>query len=333
MMKALRLFGFLFLVSFGTTIFIAQLATGPEETTPMRITVDSGESVRDIAQTLKEQGAIRSVTLFRLYLKSHGLDTGIRPGTFYIEPGMSFADIAKILDEGAGREMPITIPEGFTVAQIDALLAEKGLTEIGAVIDCAKHCDFSTFEFLPQNAGENPGGKLEGYLFPDTYFVNPVDFVPKFFLERMLGNFRTKVVEALAGDIESSGYSLQEEMTMASLIERETRTEEERPIVSGILWKRFDASQGLAVDATIRYALDKPTEALTKIDLQTDSPYNTRKYRGLPPSPIANSGLQSIQAALHPQDSEYWYYLHGNDGQIRYAKTNDEHNANKAKYL
>jgi len=174
---------------------------------------------------------------------------------------------------------------------------------------------------------------LEGYLFPDTYFVNPDEFVAKFFLERMLGTFRTRVVEVLESDIVSSGRSLEEIVTMASLIERETKTDEERPMVAGILWKRFDAKQGLDVDATVRYALQKPVEPLTKNDLENRSPYNTRRFAGLPPGPIANPGLKSTQAALHPTESRYWYYLHGSDGVIRYAETNEEHNANKVKYL
>ncbi len=120
---------------------------------------------------------------------------------------------------------------------------------------------------------------------------------------------------------------------MASLVEEETRTDDERAIVAGILWKRFDAGTGLGVDATVRYALDKPSSALTVSDLDTNSDYNTRKFRGLPPGAIASPSLESIKAALHPEASEYWYYLHGTDGQIRYAKTNEEHNENKYKYL
>ena len=104
-------------------------------------------------------------------------------------------------------------------------------------------------------------------------------------------------------------------------------------MVSGILWKRFDEGMGLGVDAAIRYILDKPTAVLTRVDLEVDSPYNLRKYRGLPPGPIANPGIRSIEAALRPQASDYYYYLHGTDGVIRYAVTNDEHNENKARYL
>lgn len=122
-------------------------------------------------------------------------------------------------------------------------------------------------------------------------------------------------------------------ITMASLIEEESRHDEERAIISGILWKRFDEGIGLYVDASNRYILDKPTAAITANDLNMDSPYNLRKYRGLPPGPIANPSIGSIRAALNPESSPYYYYLHGNDGRIHYAVTNDEHNVNRARYL
>ena len=176
-------------------------------------------------------------------------------------------------------------------------------------------------------------GRLEGYLFPDTYYVDPNEFVAKFFLERMLGTFRDRVMNGLNDDLVLSKRSLGDIIIMASLIEREAANDIERPVIAGILWKRFDAKQGLAVDATIRYVLGKETEPLTKKDLEIDSRYNTRKYAGLPPGPIASPGLASIRAALHPEESLYWYYLHGSGGLIHYAETNDAHNVNKAKYL
>ncbi len=337
-MKFLRFLAFLFLLSFGSTIFFVRILGSEESKLPMEIRVQSGMSVPEVAATLKEHGIITSALAFRFYLQMKGLDTGIRTGTFSIPEDASFSQIAAILATAGGQETSITIPEGYTVAQIDALLAENGFTEAGELIDCAASCDFVSFEFIADRegiAGSNRerARRLEGYLFPDTYFVNPDEFVTKFFLERMLGTFHDRIIEGLEQDLTESERSLEDIIIMASLIERETATDPERPVVSGILWKRLDAPMGLAVDATVRYILEKETEPLTKSDLEIDSPYNTRKYVGLPPGAIANPGLESIRAALHPEDSPYWYYLHGKDGMIRYAETNDEHNANKAKYL
>jgi len=332
-MKTARVLGFLFFVSLGFTILFARMAVPSTGDAHVRIQIGSGETVQDIAQTLKDHGLIRSATAFRLYLKSKGLDTGIRPGTFLVDRSMSFAEIAEMLTAGEGREAVVTIPEGYTIAEIDALLADMDLITGGDLLDCAKNCDFSSFDFLPSSVSSSSHGRLEGYLFPDTYFVDVADFVPQFFLERLLGTFRTKVINGLSSDLAVSERSLHDVVTMASLIERETRTGEERPMIAGILWKRFDSNRGLDTDATVRYILGKQTGSLTKEDLETDSPYNTRRYRGLPPGPIANPGLASIKAALRPQTSSYWYYLHGRNGEIHYAETNEEHNGNKAKYL
>lgn len=303
------------------------------------VKIAQGDSAQAIAEELADEGAIRSAWAFRHYVKSAGAAADLKAGSYALAKDLSVPDIVDILTgkKKTGGEVVVTVPEGYTVKDIDALLADKGLSQPGDVIDCAKTCDFSSFEFLPdaQTAATMAarGGRLEGYLFPDTYFAVPDGFVPKFFLERMLGTFRAKVVDGLKDDIAGSTRTLHEAVTMASLIEEETRGDDERAVVSGILWKRFDGGMGLGVDAAVRYIIGKPTAAITTADLNVDSPYNLRKYRGLPPGPIANPGLKSIEAALSPQPTDYLYYLHGTDGQIHYAKTNDEHNANRAKYL
>jgi UPF0755 protein len=305
-----------------------------DSTERISVTIPSGASSADIAEMLDEKHVIRSSSAFLRYARKNDKAASLQAGTFVLQPSMSVEDIVDALTSGVTQEQSVTIPEGYTVKDIDALLAEKGLITAGDITGCANTCDFSSFDFLPSGQGQaQRGGKLEGYLYPDTYFVDASDFVPKFFLERMLGTFRTKVVNGYADDVAASDRSLHEIVTMASLIEEETRHDSERAIVSGILWKRFDENAGLYVDASNRYILDKPTGTITASDLDLDSPYNLRKYRGLPPGPIANAGLESIKAALHPEASPYYYYLHGSDGQIHYAVTNDEHNANRAKYL
>ena len=296
--------------------------------------IEKGSSVKQIAATLDEEKVIRSPLAFELYVRSKGLDTKLQAGTFIMKQNQSVAEIAEALTKGIGEEGVITIPEGFTVKDIDAVLAEKGVIEAGELMACAKTCDFSSFDFLPQGATlADRGGKVEGYLYPDTYFIVVQEFVPKFFLERLLGTFDKKVLVPLEKDLAASDRSLHEIVTMASLIEEETRTDNERPTVAGILWKRYDAGSGLGVDATVRYILEKPTGAITVADLNTNSPYNLRKFRGLPPGPIASPSIAAIRAALHPKDSPYWYYLHGTDGQIHYAETNEEHNINKYNYI
>ncbi|MBU2259372.1 endolytic transglycosylase MltG, partial [Patescibacteria group bacterium] len=296
--------------------------------------IEAGMSVQDIAETLGDRNIIRSPRAFILYTKFHGKETALQAGKFVLRPSMSVSELVEVLQDGKAEEMIITIPEGFTVKQIDTLLAEKGVMEEGEIMGCLVECDFILFDFLPSGEGQaDRGGRLEGYLFPDTYYVDIEEFVPKFFLERMMTTFRRRVLETFPDKFVDAERSLHEIITMASLIEEEAITDEERHVIAGILWKRFDAGLGLGVDATVRYILNKPTGVITTADLNTNSPYNTRKFKGLPPGPIANPGEQSIRAALFPEESPYLYYLHGSDGQIHYAKTNEEHNLNKFEYI
>lgn len=323
-------------------------ALGPvdaESAAERAVTIAEGMSVGNIAELLEEEGIIRSSVAFHVFVRLRGAGKNLQAGHFVLNPAMSTADVVEILRTGKAREIAVTIPEGFSLSDIDVLLAQRGIAEREAILDCARHCDFSSFGFLPVGSARNRrpldsarglapyGGVLEGYLFPETYYVEPANFVPKFFLERLLGEFRHRVVDGLAQDFHGSKRSLHDIVTMASLIEKEAKTDDERPVIAGVLWKRLDANAGLDVDATIRYAVGKKAEPLTAEDLRVDSPYNTRRERGLPPGPIANPGMASIRAALHPQATEYWYYLHGRDGKVRYAVTNDEHNLNRAKYL
>jgi UPF0755 protein len=298
------------------------------------VKIEKGSSVSTIADMLQEKGIVRSAWAFKKYVKAQGVEADMKAGTVVLNRSMDVPAIVGAITKGEAGELVITIPEGYTVEDIDALLADKGLIKPGDAQKCAQTCDFSSFEFLPKPSElADRGGKLEGYLYPDTYFVTVEDFNVKFFLERLLTTFRHRVVEEYAGDLKSSKRSLHEAVTMASLIEEETRSDDERPTVSGILWKRFEEGMGLGVDAAVRYIVDKKTGALTASDLETDSPYNLRKFRGLPPGPIASPSIKSIEAALRPKESAYYYYLHGTDGRIHYATTNDEHNANKARYL
>lgn len=306
----------------------------PGSSAERMVKIAEGMSVAEIANLLEEEGIIRSSTTFHLFVRLRGASANLQAGNFLLSPGMGTAEVVEILRTGKVKEIAVTIPEGFTLKDIDALLAKKGLMESGTLLDCVRRCDFSSFTFLPSGKGAAPrGGRLEGYLFPDTYYIEPANFVPKFFLERLLGEFRKRVLENMSADLHQSTRSLHEIITMASLLEEEAKTDDERPVIAGILWKRFDVGTGLGVDAAVRYILGKSTGTLTASDLVLPSPYNLRKFRGLPPGPIASPGLASIRAALHPQQSDYWYYLHGKDGKVHYAVTNEEHNINKHKYL
>ncbi len=301
-------------------------------------TVQPGESIGIIAANLKDRGFIRSPWVFKTYARITGVAGKLQAGSFALSPSASSADIIVVLHSGKTQEFLVTIPEGYTVADIDALFVSKGLGKPGDIIECAFRCDFSSFDFLPAAPAQGGeafkiGSRLEGYLFPETYSVSPADYGPKFALERMLGTFRERIVVEYASDIAKSGHTIHETITMASLVEEESRHDEERAQIAGILWKRLANKVALGVDATTRYRLNKKRDVLTKTDVEIDSAYNTRRTQGLPPSPIANPSEASVIASLNPIESQYWYYLHDPSGVIHYAVTNDEHNVNRARYL
>lgn len=295
-------------------------------------TVPSGAGLATIADDLEAKGLVKSSFAFSTHVRLNGRDHLLRAGAYVLQPSMSAPDILEVLTGGAAGEVSVTIPEGYTVADIDRLMAAKGFTATGAILECSKSCAFAEFGFLPAPA-VGPGGQVEGYLYPDTYFVGGEGSDPEAFLGRLLTTFKAKVIDGLAAEIAASGKPLHEIVTMASLIEEEAANDAERPVISGILWKRLDEGIILGVDASVRYAVGKRTEPLTRTDLEIDSPYNIRARAGLPPGPITNAGIASIKAALAPESSPYYYYLHGSDGNIRYATTNDEHNRNRQLYL
>ncbi len=192
-------------------------------------------------------------------------------------------------------------------------------------------------EFLEESRG------FEGSLFPDTYLFPP-DASASTVAGKMKAIFNDKI-DSLKNDITSNGYTEAQVVTLASIIERETKTDEERPVVAGILLKRLDSGVALQVDASVQYALASENcklkiencenwwPVILRADLEINSPYNTYKFTGLPPAPIANPGFSSLSAAANPSDSEYWYYIHDPDGDIHYAKDLNGHNANIRRYL
>ncbi len=287
--------------------------------------VESGESVQSVAERLKDNELVPSSWAFYKYVKRMSKDKEIEAGRFVLQKSFTIPEIVDALTRSLKDEEAITIIEGLTIAQIDDYLAEKKVLADGAFEACAQLCSFD-FPFL---ASRPQGASLEGYLFPDTYFVDPQNTSAEMLITRMLSNFQNRT----SGLFDTSERTIHEIITMASIVEREENSNAERPNVAHILWKRFDSGVALGADATVRYALNKWTEPLYTSDLESNSPYNTRKFRGLPPGPIGNPGLASIKAALAPEENPYWYYLHDSEGKIHYGKTLEEHNTNKQKYL
>lgn len=294
--------------------------------------IEQGQSANIVWQALKEEGYTRGTTPWKYFGRKYDAEEKIQAGTYRLEKGEKVQDVVKRFTTGdvTPDELTITYPEGFTLKQIAKRTSARGIGTEPEFIQEAKPKNYTEdFPFLKEIQANRD---LEGYLFPDTYRVFPDD-TPKDVITRMLIAFDTNLTEELQTEAKTNNRTLDEIVIMASIIEREVINTEDMSMISGVLWKRFDENIGLAVDATTRYALDKWDDPLTYQDLQTDSPYNTRKYRGLPPTPISNPGARAIIAAVRPKASPYYYYLSTPEGETIFSKTNDEHNVNKAKYL
>jgi len=330
-MKKFSLIITLGLLAFGI-IWFYQFYTGalnfslnPESDNRVIVNIENGSSADTVAQILYEKELIKSPFIFKLYLKQNDMADKIKAGRMVLQENFNMKQIAEALVSGKSSEIATTIIEGWNIKQIADYLEEIGLTKAVDFINCANTCKFD-FNFLPKDY-------LEGYLYPDTYFVNPGTYSDKGFIQRMIQILKNKLTDDDWNAINTSKHSFEQIMIMASIVEKEERDSNERPTVAGILWDRFDNDVGLGADATILYALGRTKGGLTYNDLQVDSPYNTRKYRGLPPTPICSPSITSIHAAIYPKKTDYFYYLHDSDGLVHYAKTLDEHNENKAKYL
>ncbi len=276
------------------------------------ITIKEGAGLFEVANSLKQDGVIRNAAWFRTIAVLLGGEKNLQSGDYYLPYPQSVYKIAERVVRGDHQieRIKLTIPEGFTVKKIAALFDSKFIL-------------FSHKEFLLLAP--------EGYLFPDTYFVG-VNASATSTIALLNNNFNKKIAP-LTEKIDRSGHSLEEVITMASIIESEANNKTDREIVSGILWRRLKNSYPLQVDATLTYINGKTSAELTQGDLAFDSPYNTYVYKGLPPTPISNPGLESIEAALNTATSTYMFFLTGDDGKMYYARTFDEHKQNIQKHI
>lgn len=218
----------------------------------------------------------------------------------------------KTEEKAISNEITVTIPEGYNVRQIGEALERAGL--------------FSKEDFVSE------AQKHEGYLFPDTYRFYKTSNSEQV-IGKMRDNFAKKIAPEILSEAKRARRTLEQIIITASILEKEVKSTEDRKLAAGILWKRLGLGMGLNVDAALTYVLGKPSGELTEADLKYDSPYNTYRYRGLPPGPISNPGLDAILAALYPTASEYFYYLTDKNGATRYARTLEEHRLNRFKYL
>lgn len=293
------------------------------------IEVQEGETADDVIGKLVRSGFLHDGVLLRSYLRYRGLDRGIEVGEYFLHGGMSVRQIAQTLQSAQPFASTLTIPEGWRREQIAALIDTFDFQFSGQdflMASSQTQPGMQAAAYLP------PGASLEGYLFPDTYRID-TETVSQDLVEIMQQTFFLRVSAELIAGFEAQGLSLHEAVTLASIVEREAVVAEERPRIAAVFLNRLDQGLKLETDPTVQFALGlQPSGSwwkanLTALDLQIDSPYNTYLYPGLPPGPIANPGLASLQAVAAPLETDELYFraLCDGSGRHAFARTFEEH--------
>ncbi len=306
--------------------FYVPVSLGSQKTILFQAT--SGLGNAEIAADLNNQGIISNKMFFQLYAFVSGSASRLQAGLYDISPDMSVAAIVRKIASGDVATNKVTFIEGQTADDLANYLAGKHIytkAEFNLAIQRDYSKEFAFLKGKPQNVS------LEGFLYPDTYYV-PVGISAEDFVRMMLNNFNKKLTPDLRRQIAANKKSIFQVVTMASIVEKEVPSSTDKKIVAGILWKRIAGGMPLQVDATVNYATGKHDASVTLADTKIDSSYNTYKYYGLPPGPISNPGLDSILAAINPTTTPYWFWFSAN-GRTFYSQTYGEHSASVDKYL
>jgi UPF0755 protein len=292
------------------------------------VRVTESTTVSALAHSLDETGIINYNHLFGLYVKLADKDGQVNVGTYTLNPTMDYNQIIRTLKgtDSSSNTVNVTIPEGYTIEQIRQTLIDAGVCTAEDLDEALNNYNFK-HEFLQSMlpAKEN---WLEGYLFPDTYTFYQNNSGVKT-INKMLNNFNNQYDEKIKEGADKLGYSMQEVVIIASMIEREAKLDDEFARISGVIYNRLHSSNFpyLQIDATIQYAVGHK-ETLTEEDLKVDSPYNTYTHQGLPPGPICNPGYTALYAATHPEEHNYYYYVAVPDGSHLFASSQSEHQKN-----
>lgn len=290
--------------------------------------IKSGASTKAIASSLKENGLIRSDRAFVHYVKKSGNDGKLRTGSYSLSPSMSIEEITEKFLKGIGETKKFTIPEGYTLKDIAQVFSTNDIMTEEEFWNIVLNDPLDEYPFLADQPKDEH--RLEGYLFPDTYIIG-VNSTPRQTICAMLDRFeqiRSNLPE------NKSGLSEREMIILASLVEAEAKLDSERANIASVYINRLNEGMPLQCDATVLYALPERKDVVLYSDLETDSPYNTYKYKGLPPTAICSPGLKSLEAACRPAETDYLYYLWSKDESVGhvFAASYNEHLKNRQKY-
>ena len=302
-------------------VYVLQDSDGVDIPESITVDIPEGAGASVVADLFYDNGVVKYPYVFRLYSKLGGYDGEYKPGIITIESGMSYNDILDTLIISERNTVKVVIPEGYTIKQIAELLSNEGLCgtdEFMSALDPALY-DYEFLRNLPQRSLA-----LEGYLFPATY-----EFVPgqsaQDIIKLMLDAFSEAVKPEYYTKAAQMNMTLDEIITMASIIERETNADTERAKVAGVFYNRIENDQKLESCATVQYILGENKPVLSVADTKIDSPYNTYLHRGLPIGPICSPGEECIKAALYPEKTDAFYFVLGANGEHIFSKTYEEH--------
>lgn len=290
------------------------------------IVVNEGDSLYNILDTLDSQGFIKNKTLIKVYMRLHNTSVELVPGTFKVSGKSSLDELIDVLkNKNNEGSISVTIPEGYDIEKMAILFEEKGLFTKDEFLKAVK--EYPAPDYIPAKEGRRYD--LEGFLFPDTYFFNQ-GVQPNEVIATMNNAFNSKI-----NSIIPEGANVYDIITIASLIENETSLDEERPLVSSVIYNRLksDNMNKLQIDATVIYALGEHVDTVLYKHLEVDSPYNTYKNDGLPLGPISSPGLASISAAANPESTDYLFYVLEKDKMHHYFTNNDVDFMNKLNEL
>ncbi|PFA64498.1 hypothetical protein CN378_15025 [Bacillus sp. AFS015802] len=313
----------------------------PDDTKPVKVEIPIGSGVTSIGKILEDKGIVKNSTIFKYYVKFNN-EAGFQAGSYDLTPSMTMNEIVNSLKTGKvmrKAEFKITIPEGLQLDQIAEIIAEKSpykKDEIESKLNDKKWLEQLKEEYpeliTDEILNKDIKRPLEGYLYPATYPF----YEKKPSLDTILKKMIAQTNEVLAQYQEAmaaNDYTPHELLTLSSLIEEEATEKADRGKISSVFYNRMEEGMPLQTDPTVLYALGKHKAKTVYKDLEVDSPYNTYQVKGLPPGPIANAGVSSIEAALQPEDTEYYYFLAASNGSVYYSETLEEHNEKKAKYI
>jgi UPF0755 protein len=287
------------------------------------VDIPSGSGTATMARRLADAGVVRSAQVFRVAVWLRGSSRRLQAGEYRFDQPMTAADVVDKISRGDVYVRAVTFREGLTVREMASVFESAGYGRASEFIEAARKAEVVR-EMDPE------AKDLEGYLFPDTYTL-PRRTTAEQLVERMVARFEKVMTPELRNKAVERGFTVRQVVTLASLVEKETAKPEERPVVAGVYTNRMRIGMGLQCDPTVIYALmlaGRYDGNIRKGDLQIDSPYNTYRYAGLPPGPIAAPGEASLRAAVEPADVPYLYFVSRNDGSHVFSTTLDEHNRN-----